>query len=246
MKQILTVALILTLNFLFSQSAIVSTSLTKCVYQWIDNPIEIAIEKQACNNLIAKVDNGVLTGNGCNYIFKTDQSNRWVKITIGIKRKRSVEWVDSVSIWVKRLPDPVATFAGYSWEDTFFNKTVLLLNPCMSIPTSAKGMGWCLIEQPHIQRITSFTLSIVRNDTTIFKEKYSGFKVSSLSDTTGYDIDSYGDTIYYFHYRDISKEAYNFIERNTIAGDRIIIDNIIAVLYEKEERTLKNMCFILK
>ncbi len=224
---------------LFSQKVLISTAKTNVFYQWIENPLSISVENYSCEDLVAKADKGILTGSQCDYIYVTDSYNiTKVKITVGVKRKGKIKWIDSMAIRVKSLPDPEPMLGMFGSGDTI-PKAAFPYNTHINLPMSS---GWELYGDCEKQDIISFTFKVKRNDSTIFQESYTNPK--GFCDTFNYGLyDSLSHD--YIFTSDFSREAFNLIYFEGKKGDRIIIENIVALLYRKEKRILRNMSFIL-
>ena len=228
-------------NILHAQPSLISTKSTNVLYQWIENPVQIAIENYPCEKLVAKVDNGKLTDNGCNYIYKSEsQIISKAKITIGVKMKKGIDWIDSFTLIIKPLEDPIPYFAMAKNGDTISSLRILA-NPYIYVPIE----DWELHENLYRQKISSFSLKVVRNETIIFEESNFNPKDSFCIDSSGV-LDTLGDTLFVdYTPRNISKNAVSFIRDKIQSGDYIIIENIKVVLFEKEVRKIKSLKYFI-
>lgn len=72
MQRLLFVMFIFCNYELQAQHAVVSADKMNVLYSGIDNPVQIAVENCSCKNVVATVTNGSLTGEGCHYIFRSN------------------------------------------------------------------------------------------------------------------------------------------------------------------------------
>ncbi|MFM9945010.1 MAG: hypothetical protein ACKVQB_07220 [Bacteroidia bacterium] len=239
MKNLVFILIIFISGNSFSQKTIISTTKTNVFYQWLENPLQISVENHSCEELIAKVDKGILKGSKCEYIYVTDSSNiTKVKVTIGVRTKKKVKWIDSIDIRVKSLPDPEPLIGSFSIDDTI-PKAALLANMRIWLPMMD---SWELYGNCFKQDIISFTIRVLRNDSTIFRERH--YNPKGLCNTKNFQVfDSIED--FYIVDSQFSREAYSYFVNESKQGDRVIIENIVALLYRQEERQLENRSFIL-
>lgn len=242
MKFFQKIFILIIFTFIFSinsvaQKVFVSPVQTKILYEWIDNELEIMIENYSCKNIVAKVDKGKLIGKGCNYIYQSNGYGiREIKIIVGIKSAKGIKWFDSFSIRVKPLPEPWLTF-GFIGNENSVNKTQLLyFLSNFKFPISFSGE---IAGTNKNMKIDSFHLKIIRNDTIIYSE------VHNLNDSTKLHKRFSDEDTSAFLYSDFTINAHNFIYNNCKKGDKIIFENLYALLYKKERRKLENFILII-
>ena len=197
---------------LFSQTVSVSVSatLTRVLYQWIDNPLKVVVENNSCKSLIVKADKGQIKGSNCEYIYiaSSDKIKQDI-IKVGLKQNGKVRWISETIYRVIKLPDPIAYFANSLDGDTV-PKNLIKAQFAISLPRF--DFGICSFDNERLQVIKSYRVTITRGNKIIFSESVN----SNL----------------------LTEKFKKFVGESCITGDNIMFDNLKALLYEKENRDL--------
>jgi len=128
------------------------------LYAGIENPLTITVQNISPKSVIAKTDNGTLTGENGHYVFYTDTGDM-VHITLLKKTSNGQVKIGMTSFWVRQIPDPVASVGIYTSGKIplAYIKSQAGIRTDHSSIYYKKGIP-----------ITSFTLNIVRNNNYIF------------------------------------------------------------------------------
>jgi hypothetical protein len=193
------------------QKVSISSTYPLNLYEWVENPLLIVAENNDCKNIVAKVSAGKLTGKNGNYIFVlADTGISQVNITVGIKKGRTIKWIQEIRCRVRKLPTPAVNVAFRNGVG--IPKAVLLNIPQVVVPYD---FGFEMIYAPHIQKAISFSLKISRNDSTLFEQRNVP-----------------GDTL--------TQEMQDFIRYQCKAKDVLFFSDIKILLYKKELRNAEN------
>ncbi|MEI8202117.1 MAG: hypothetical protein WCH34_03840 [Bacteroidota bacterium] len=98
--------------FLSGQTVSVSATKMNLFYNGLPNPFKVVVENQDCNNIVVKATKGEIEGKECEYIYRFVDStvnSTTTKIYVGINRKKTINWIDSVEYRINKLPDPTPT-----------------------------------------------------------------------------------------------------------------------------------------
>lgn len=81
-------------------------------YVGVDNPLTITVENCACKDLVVKTDNGKITGNNCQYVYK---GNQYGSASIILYKKNGIKLkeIGRNAFRIKRIPAPVFKIAQY-------------------------------------------------------------------------------------------------------------------------------------
>ena len=142
----------------FSQALSISSQYPLKIYQWIENPLNIVVENNSCEELIVKSNVGEISGENCNYIYVLkDTSLSSVKISVGIKKDTTISWIDEIDFPVKPIPTPEVQFS-ISRDGKCLSRGELIAAPTLSIRDYSSE---------RIQRIIGYSLKILRNDSIV-------------------------------------------------------------------------------
>lgn len=203
---------------LSAQSVAISTDATRALYQWIENPLKIAIENTPCNSIVVKAEKGKLTGKGCDYIYTTTDSVSIDIIKVGIKRGAKVKWIKEEVLRVRKLPDPsvqLGSFGNFK-EVNRIPRNQLTSGQGLRLPIPD---GFCDYTNDRVQCIVGYSITVIRNGHTIFSENAT---------------DNY-----------FSENFKRFMDIMLIAGDKVVFDNLVALLYQHEIRKLAPLVVIV-
>jgi len=190
--------------------------------QWIDNELKIAVEGENCEDVVAKVSKGIIKkGDKCNFVYNCEYGVSSVWITIGVKRKGAVDWMDSSFIIVEQLRDPIVRFilpqSGDSvglneWHMAFHEEPTDTFVFCPNLWCEEIFGGFDIVESSN-EKIVKFNLKVIRSDSAIYNEVNVG--------------DVFSKNVCYFLYHKVQK------------GDTVVFDQIICEMYGKERRKIK-------
>jgi GldM C-terminal domain len=76
------------------------------LYIGVDNPLSIVAENYPCSSIIVKTDNGKISGNSCQYIYRGGTGGR-ADIILYIKQKGRLKEIGRLPFRVKYVPDPI-------------------------------------------------------------------------------------------------------------------------------------------
>jgi hypothetical protein len=247
MKNLPILFLIVFSNQLFSQKTTIAGKWKQnnAVYTLIKNPITISVKNYNCRKIIVKAELGEIQGSNCNYIYTLrDSVNSKDKLKIGVKNWFKVNWIDSIYLEVRNLPDPSIRFAMASNGDSV-TKAYLQANSAVFSAIDRFSEGFEVVRSLE-EKVISFTLKIVRRDSIMLSEKNFCQKTPCNLDSL-YTLNSSGKWEFYeTRDRDISKEALNFIFSESIPGDRIIFEDIIVNMFGKENRKIDNLTLTIE
>ena len=130
------------------------------LYAGIENPLTITVQNISARSVIAKTDNGTLSGDNGHYIFYTDTGDV-AHITLFKKTAASLVKIGVSSFHVRQLPDPPAHLGSY------FSGPVSL-----NYLRSQAGLrtGHESIYYTRGIPIISYTLNVIRNGNFVFKD----------------------------------------------------------------------------
>lgn len=194
----------------FSQSVSISPIKTRVFYQWIDNPLQVVVENTPCNSLVVKAEKGKLEGKECDYIYIANDTVLTDVIKVGIKKGGKIKWISEQDFLVKKLPNPSIIIGNWIGKEDTANKNALLVQTKLTLPFY--DFGFCSFTNEDRQTVTSYTVTIYRNTKVIFSEVVT----SNL----------------------LTEKFKNFINYQSLANDKIVFDNIVSLLYQKEIRRL--------
>lgn len=100
-------------KLLWAQHFALANDKNNIAYIGMDNPISIAVENCPCNNIVLKVDNGKLSGSGCQYIFRgKGVGAAYIKV---YKRSAGkLKMIGRYAFRVKQIPPPAFKIGPYS------------------------------------------------------------------------------------------------------------------------------------
>jgi hypothetical protein len=209
--------LLLLMSVLFSFDAVkgqkvsISSTYSLVLYEWVENPLLIVVENNDCKNIVVKASAGKLTGSNGEYVFVlADTGFSRIVFSVGIKKGNKTRWIQKVFCRVKKLPTPPVTVSHQTDGD--ITKELLLAIPQLFVP---HYFGWEATYAPNIQRVTSYSIKISRNDSTLFEQR-----------------DVPGDTL--------TQEMEDFIRYQCKAKDVLVFSDIQILLYKKERRRAEN------
>ncbi len=93
---------------------VLSTPRMNVMYRGLENPVEVAIPGETCENLIVSVSSGTISGSGCFYTVKPGKES---SVTFTIRTRSGKLDPVIVSCQVRKVPDPSAFFAGLNRYD---------------------------------------------------------------------------------------------------------------------------------
>lgn len=113
MKQVLSIFLVLIgVLPLQAQRFAVGNDKFNIAYIGLDNPISIAVENCPCSDIVLKVNNGTITGSGCQYIYRGKETGS-DRIKIYKKAGGKLKEVGQYAFRVKQIPPPVFKIGPY-------------------------------------------------------------------------------------------------------------------------------------
>ena len=128
------------------------------LYAGIENPLTIIVDNISSKKVIAKTDNGKLSGENGHYYFYTDTGSI---VNITLYKEGSNEKIGAVTFFVRQIPDPspmLGTYTGGEVPLEYIKSQPGIRTNHQSIYYT-KGLP-----------IISFTVSIIRNNDYVFKE----------------------------------------------------------------------------
>ncbi len=94
-------------------SVVVSPDKMNVIYAGVDNPISVSVPGVANERLRVTMSGGELTGQNGKYMAKTNQAGGIAKVNVSAEiQKGKIEPMGSFDFRIKRIPDPLAKFAG--------------------------------------------------------------------------------------------------------------------------------------
>jgi len=180
----------------------------KVLYTGIENPLTIVVDNISSKKVIAKTDNGKLSGENGHYYFYIDTGSI---ANITLYKKRSNEKIGTVTFSIRQIPDPIPRLGTYSGGE-------IPLEYIKSQP----GIRTNIQSIYYTKRlpITSFTVSIIRNNDYVFKE-----------------IRNEGELF--------NKEV-NTAFQQLKPGDSVVINNIFAKRHDGTLTILSPLAFTIK
>ena len=194
-----------------SQALSISSEYPFKIYQWIKNPMTIVLENHSCEELIVKSNVGQISGSNCNYVYiLEDTSVNSVRISVGVMKRKNINWVKEIDFPVKPIPTP-RVFISISEGRPTISKSELLVVPKILIPDYHYGEG---VGGDRKQRVVGYSIKITRNDSIIHE----------VINVTG---------------NDLLNETIDFIKTKVQNNDLLIVDDILILLYGKERRKIE-------
>jgi len=152
------------------QQFAIANDKSNCVYIGIENPVSVVVANAGCDSLIVTTDNGTIAPAGnCHYSFRPIRAGT-AQITVRQKNKSDTIIIGSMKFRAKPLPAPTLALSGA------FDKDTLSIHQIQASPyvvASLRGFDFDLR-----YNVNSFNTIILRNDTSIFSEKNTGYKLS--------------------------------------------------------------------
>lgn len=94
-------------------SVVVSPDKMNVIYAGVDNPISVSVPGVSLDRLRVTMSNGDISGANGKYTARTKQMNGVAKVSVSAEiQKGKLEPMGSFDFRIKRIPDPVAKFAG--------------------------------------------------------------------------------------------------------------------------------------
>jgi len=160
MKKLLVLGLYLASLSCRGQLYSIASNFNKVLYAGIENPLTITVQNISPKSVIAKTDNGTLTGENGHYVFYTDTGDV-AHITLYKKTATGEVKMGMNSFRVRQLPDPPAQLGSY------FSGPIPLdyLRSQAGLRTGHESI--------YYRRgipIVSYTLNVIRNGNFVFKE----------------------------------------------------------------------------
>lgn len=146
-------------------SAVVSPDKMRVLYAGVPNPLSVSAPGIPKENLRVTMSNGDLGGSNDKYVANVSQIGATAKVTVSANIKGKQQTLGSTDFRIKRIPDPVAKFAG---------KTGGTMS---SVVIKSQGQVFAILENFDFEakfNITRFTLTITRPRTDPFSETTSG------------------------------------------------------------------------
>jgi hypothetical protein len=165
-KNIITVILIATSYIALGQSISIASYKNNVLYYGIENPLDVVVENIKCNYFFITTDNGIITGENCNYTLKPEKyglTNIFVKkIT-----KKDTLLIGKKVFRVKKIPLPIAYIGGKNCDSIHKN----LLIASGGIITRFDNLDFDITI-----KIDKFSVIIFRDNTPIYKNTIKGNK----------------------------------------------------------------------
>ena len=159
MKKLLVLISLLSFHsVVVSQNFSLSAVKNNVLYIGVDNPLSFAIENYPANQIIVKVDKGVVEGYGRNYSYRGTEPGT---VVFTIYKKSNLEEIGRINFRAKYIPDPVPK-VGISKGGII--QAVVLKNQ-QFIRAELENFDFNAVFE-----IDSFTLNVIRTDTCYFKE----------------------------------------------------------------------------
>lgn len=189
------------------QTISISSDNNRVLYAGIENPLTIAVDNISANKISAKSDNGTLTGENGRYNFYTDTGS---VANFTLYKKGSTESIGIMTFYIRQLPDPTPLIGGYKGGD---------------IPSAVLRAQAGIRTDRHYPYgrglpVTSFTVSIIRNNNYVFRE-----------------INNEGNMF--------NEEVQNAFKQLK-GGDSIVINNIFAKRHDGTLTILSPLTFTIK
>ena len=144
----------------FGQLFSIASDNNNVLYAGIENPLTITVLNISPKSVIAKTDNGTLTGENGHYVFYTD-TGQVAQITLFKKTSNGQVKIGMSTFHVRQLPDPPAHVG------TYFNGPISL-----NYLRSQAGLrtGHESIYYTRGIPIVSYTFNVIRNNNFVIKE----------------------------------------------------------------------------
>ena len=138
----------------------VASNYNNVLYARVENPLTITVQNISPKSIIAKTDNGTLTGKNGHYVFYTDTGDV-AHITLYKKTSSGLVKIGVNSFRVRQLPDPPTHLGSY------FSGPIPLdyIRSQPGLKTGQESIFY-LRGIP----IVSYTLNVIRNGNFVFKE----------------------------------------------------------------------------
>ena len=159
-----------------AQEASLSIWAENIIYQELPTSVKIVVEGRKCGDFKVKVDNGTITGNGCDYKITSKNIGR-CNVTIYYENNNDTIVLESIALRVKKVPIPYAVIDNkqkgqIEYEEIIKQKYIM-----------------CKLENfnyDYRYLIKEFNFIIERDGKQIFQEKVNGYKFTDtiLSELT--------------------------------------------------------------
>lgn len=129
--------------------AVLSTPRMNIMYRGLENPIQVAIPGEACEDLVVSVSSGSISGSGCSYTVKPGKES---EVTFTIRTRSGKHAPVTLYCSVRKVPDPIAFFGGMNrYDDSLYVRDamaaqgVLARIPDLECPPRSDVIGYRLI-----------------------------------------------------------------------------------------------------
>lgn len=146
-------------SFCYGQAAVLSTEQTKVLYAGFENKISIAVPGYSCDDLKVEAAHCSIKGEGCSYLATPGTVSTLVFM---IRSKRASKLINTVTVPVRRIPEPRVKIAG-----GLDNKGAIL----KEAPVVAGDDGSNL---EGFFRIMDFEVTMLRRDSIIYQHTIIG------------------------------------------------------------------------
>lgn len=153
-------------NECFAQKASLSIWAENIIYQELPTSVKIVVEERKCGDFKVQVDNGTITGNGCDYKITSKNLGR-CNVTIYYENNNDTIVLESIALRVKKVPPPYAVIASKQKGQIKYQEII-----------SQKYIMCKLDNFDYDYRylVKEFNFIIERSGKQIFQEKVSGYK----------------------------------------------------------------------
>jgi hypothetical protein len=158
MKSLMIFCFFLVSCFSYGQLFSIASDKNHVLYAGVENPLTITVHKISSKKVIAKTDNGTLTGENGHYNFYTDTGSI---ANITLYKKGSNKKIGHAIFYMRQLPDPTPHIGSYT---SGYISSAYIRSEA-GIRTGHASMYY----QKGIP-VTSFTMSIIRDNDYVFKE----------------------------------------------------------------------------
>lgn len=156
-----------------SQNVAIELERMNILHIGVENPIKIVVENYSCEDVVMKTKGGVLTptSDKCRFIYKTENCDLKVeRISVGVKNKGEIKWIDSTLYAVKLIPDPVIKIATNRNSHNNYSEKI------------TRGGLIPSMEEFYFDirlNIQEYSVEILRNDSVIYSdENVNGYRFS--------------------------------------------------------------------
>lgn len=153
----------LTIGKTFSQTVAVSATKTNVLFRGFDNPLNIVVENYPCNKIVVQTSKGILSGSGCQFTYRVEDTVSTTIIKVGIRETTGIKWLIESRYHIWPVPESIVVFGKVKSGEEISKRAILAIGGIkMQCPD---------IDLYECPEILSYSLIVSTKDTTLLLAK---------------------------------------------------------------------------